>query len=571
MSPAEREERERLDACQARIRDALRQIGARLGEQAREVKSGNAYMWEARRDMDHIEKIAVRQGIEQTMRSGDALEAQQKKLAKLVRSPYFGRVDFERGAQHRASTEAIYVGVHHFRDEATGETLVYDWRAPIANLFYDHEIGPASYVAPAGEISGELRLKRQFRIREGQMEFMLESALHVVDDILQHELSRAADAGMRNIVATIQRDQNTIIRNEEAHTLVIQGVAGSGKTSIALHRIAFLLYRFKDKLSSEDILIVSPNRVFADYIGNVLPELGEEQVSEIGMDSLADELLGSQYRFETFFEQTARLLEIESDEALEQRIAAKSSLDFLQTIDVYAEHLEASSFEAREWRLGRKIVPGWHFDETWRKHRGLPLTERIARVVSATEQQIGIHYHHKLETEERGALREAVRSMAYCVLGDGMLPLSFPALQGEQHRARHFLLAAFVVGHHPAGQTECTGSLGEAELVPPAPTNEFGDIGTAVLLERHFVEPVSAHVKIARPHEAEPVLADIDTREHGRIAQGPQALEALHEIAQVHRERLAIHESDGKRVVAHGLHARDANRFGFTHGLLSSE
>jgi DNA helicase-2/ATP-dependent DNA helicase PcrA len=410
MTPAESEERERLEACQTRIRDAIRQLDQRLGEQTREVQSENAYMWEARGDMDHIEKIAVRQTIEQTMRSSAVVEAQQRKLTKLVRSPYFGRFDFVRGGNAPASAEAIYVGVHHFRDEESGRTLVHDWRAPIAAVFYDYEIGPVRYLAPSGEVAGELRLKRQFRIRNGRLEFMLESGLHVVDDVLQHELSRAADDGMRNIVATIQRDQNAIIRDEEAHTLIIQGVAGSGKTSIALHRIAFLLYRFKDTLVSDDILIVSPHLVFADYIGNVLPELGEEDVREIGMDALADELLGRQYRRETFFEQTARLLD-RRDEALEQRIALKSSLDFLQTIEAYAEHLEASSFTAAEWRLGRKIVPAWHFDETWRKHRGVPLGERIARLISATEQQVGIHYHYKLEAAERSALREAVRSM----------------------------------------------------------------------------------------------------------------------------------------------------------------
>jgi DNA helicase II / ATP-dependent DNA helicase PcrA len=175
-------------------------------------------------------------------------------------------------------------------------------------MFYDYEIGPARYEAPSGEIRGRLELKRQFRISGGRMEFMLESGVNIVDDVLQEELARASDEGMRNIVATIQRDQNAIIRDAEAHTLIIQGVAGSGKTSIALHRIAFLLYRFKDTLKSDDILILSPNRVFADYIGNVLPELGEEQVREIGMETLAADLLGHKYRFQRFFEQTALLL-----------------------------------------------------------------------------------------------------------------------------------------------------------------------------------------------------------------------------------------------------------------------
>jgi DNA helicase-2/ATP-dependent DNA helicase PcrA len=409
MSQAHQEEQRRLEACQTSIRNTLSALDERLDEYVREIHRRKEYLWEARRDMDHIEKIAVRQTIEQTLDSAEVLKTQQQKLVKLMRSPYFGRFDFVRHDEKVAAP--IYVGVHHYRDEAARKTLVYDWRAPIASMFYDFETGPASYLAPSGEIAGRITLKRQFRIQDGQMAFMLESGVNIVDDVLQETLSQASgDEGMKNIVATIQRDQNAIIRNDDAHTLIIQGVAGSGKTSIALHRIAYLLYRFKDTLSSDDILILSPNRVFADYIGNVLPELGEEQVTEIEMETLAAELLDHQYRFQSFFEQTAELLE-KDDDALKARIQAKASLDFLRTIDRYVEHLEAASFEAREWRTGRKIVPDWFLAEAWQKHRGVTLTERIQRVVAATEQQIGFHYNHDLETEERRALREAIRSM----------------------------------------------------------------------------------------------------------------------------------------------------------------
>ncbi|MEX1031769.1 MAG: 3'-5' exonuclease [Cellvibrionaceae bacterium] len=409
MSQAETEERTRLDACQASIRGALADIEARLGEYADEIQTRKEYLWEARRDMDHIEKIAVRQTVEQTLDSAEILKEQQQKLAKLMRSPYFGRFDFKRSGE--GEREAIYVGVHHFRDEAAHETLVYDWRAPISSMFYDFETGPAHYEAPEGKVEGDVSRKRQFRIRDGEMEFVLETGVNIVDDVLQTELSRASgDEGMKNIVATIQRDQNAIIRNDDAHTLIIQGVAGSGKTSIALHRIAYLLYRHKDTLSSNDILIISPNRVFADYIGNVLPELGEEQVPEIGMEDLAEALLDGRYRFQTFFEQTAQFLE-KADEALRERVVAKASVDFLREIDRYVEHVEAQSFQAAQWRTGRKIVPDWFFAETWPKHRGLPHTERIQRMVAAAEQQIGFHYNHTLEVEDRRSLREAIRGM----------------------------------------------------------------------------------------------------------------------------------------------------------------
>ncbi|HDP89913.1 MAG TPA: helicase [Thioalkalivibrio sp.] len=409
MSNAQSEEKKRLKSCRATIRQAMDLIETRLGEYAGEIQSRKEYLWEARRDMDHIEKIAVRQTIEQTLDSAEVLKSQRKKLAKLMRSPYFGRFDFLK--QDETTAGPVYIGVHHFRDERARETLVYDWRAPIASMFYDYETGPARYQAPSGEIEGELTLKRQFRIRDGELEFVIESGVHIVDDVLQEELSRASsDEGMKHIVATIQRDQNAIIRNDDAHTLIIQGVAGSGKTSIALHRIAYLLYRFKDTLSSNHILIVSPNRVFADYIGNVLPELGEEQVAEIGMEDLAAELLDHQYRFQTFFEQTSQLLE-KNDGALRERIAEKSRPEFLHQIDRYVSHLEKESFQPVDWRTGRKIVPDWFFAETWQKHRGVALTERIARMVKATESQIGFHYNYDLRVDERQDLREAVRGM----------------------------------------------------------------------------------------------------------------------------------------------------------------
>lgn len=409
MTKAKREEQQRLLACRDRIDHNLRAMRERLNSSAKDINETKQYMWEARRDLDHIDKIAMHQAIDMKSRSAEVLQAQSAKLVKLQKSPYFARLDFARTGQTGA--KAFYVGVHDFRDEDSGETMVYDWRAPISSLYYDFELGPARYSAPSGDISGCVELKRQFRIRHGRMEFMLDAGVNIVDDLLQEELSRSSDEGMKQIVATIQRDQNAIIRNGEAQTLIIQGVAGSGKTSIALHRIAFLLYRFKDTLTSDDMLIISPNRVFADYIGNVLPELGEENVGEIGMETLAGELLQGKFQFQSFFEQTSQLLE-KDDEALKSRIRAKASLGLLKQMYAYIDHLEQSSFKAVEWRAGRgKIVPDWHFKETWQKYRGLPVGKRIAELVATTEHKMFQHYRVELDTRQRQILRAAVKSM----------------------------------------------------------------------------------------------------------------------------------------------------------------
>ena len=240
------------------------------------------YLW-SNKDIDPHEIRSMRESILNHFAIGESVIDKRKRLTKILAIPYFGRIDFR---QRSSKVIPIYIGIHTFYDSESKTTLIYDWRAPISSMFYDYELGEASYQSPSGEINGDISLKRQYRIRAGKMEFMIESALTVHDDILQKELSANADDKMKNIVATIQREQNRIIRNEEARTLIIQGVAGSGKTSIALHRIAYLLYAFKSSISSQDILIISPNKVFADYISNVLPELGEETVPETSMEQI---------------------------------------------------------------------------------------------------------------------------------------------------------------------------------------------------------------------------------------------------------------------------------------------
>jgi DNA helicase-2/ATP-dependent DNA helicase PcrA len=408
MILAKIEEKKQLADVIARLQTALETANERLAYYAQDIQSQKTYLWENRSEMDHIEKIASRESIQQAVSIGETVLAQKQRLLKLLRSPYFGRFDFTTTDQVRP--EAVYIGVHHFYDEVERKNRVYDWRAPIATLFYDYETGPACYTSPQGEITGDITLKRQFRINNGTIELMIDSAVNVVDDVLQEELSRAADDRMKNIVATIQRDQNAIIRNEHAPVLVIQGVAGSGKTSIALHRIAFLLYRFKDTLTSADILIISPNRVFATYIANVLPELGEESIAEIGMETLAHELLDGQYRFQSFFAQSAALTE-KNDTALQQRIRFKASADFLRLLSEYAAYVEKNRFVAEDLWIGGRWVPGWLLEEIFRKHRSLGLNERLKQTAQTTEQQIGNQYNYNLQPEDRRQLRAALRKM----------------------------------------------------------------------------------------------------------------------------------------------------------------
>lgn len=215
----------------------------------------------------------------------------------------------------------------------------------------------------------------------------------------------------KNIVATIQREQNQIIRNEGAQTLIIQGVAGSGKTSIVLHRIAYLLYTFKDKLSSKDILIISPNKVFADYISNVLPELGEETVPQTSMEQILSDTLGNKYKYQNFFEQVIELLGKPSLESIE-RIQYKSSFDFITKLDQFILHIENTYFNATDVILTKYVtIPAEFIEKQFRRFNRYPMRKRFDPMSDYILEMAEIQYRISATTAERNILRKAIRNM----------------------------------------------------------------------------------------------------------------------------------------------------------------
>ena len=228
-------------------------------------------------------------------RQRNALEQLSRRLAqdeRMVPSPYFGRFDFMEEGFH--STDKIYVGLHNLYDaEGDGDILIYDWRAPICTIFYRDELGRTGYRAPNGEIAGEVTLKRQYRIEQSKLRYFFDCSLTISDDMLQEVLAHNASPQMQNIVRTIQSEQDLVIRDTRSDLLMAQGTAGSGKTTIALHRIAYLLYHgVQAGLTSKNIVIISLNDAFSTYIGEVLPQLGEENVQEITFERVAARLTG---------------------------------------------------------------------------------------------------------------------------------------------------------------------------------------------------------------------------------------------------------------------------------------
>ena len=407
MNETEQEEREYLEVIKEQLALAVRRVDDSVRQFSDELREKKEYIHEHQSGMDDADMVAAGQSIDRMAFTGAGAVARKRKLIKLAQSPYFGRIDFTTA---KGGTTPVYIGVHSFVDERARRGLIFDWRAPISSMFYDYELGEASYNTPSGPIHGRIDLKRQYKIQDGRLEFMIENGVNIHDEVLQRELAKSSDDKMKNIVATIQRDQNAVIRNEEATVMVIQGVAGSGKTSIALHRIAFLLYRYRDTIGAKDILIISPNKVFADYISNVLPELGEEHIPETGMEELAADLLGNQYQFQTFFEQVSALLE-QHHPAFIERIRFKSSFEFLSQLNKYLLHVENNYFAASDLRVGRTVVPRQLLLDKFKGYHRVPLLKRFPLVSDDVRAYVRTAASRKLTNGEKNTIGEALTRM----------------------------------------------------------------------------------------------------------------------------------------------------------------
>ena len=409
FNQTEKQEKKYLQQVIGIINDTINTTSTSVKEHVDTLQEYKDYLW-SNKDIDPHEIRSMRESILNHFALGESVIDKRRRLSKILDIPYFGRIDFRKKKDENQAIP-IYIGIHTFYDFNEKKNLIYDWRAPISSMFYDHELGEASYLSPAGEINGDISLKRQYRVRKGKMEYMIESSVTVHDDILQKELSSNADDKMKNIVTTIQREQNRIIRNEDAPVLIIQGVAGSGKTSIALHRIAYLLYAQKGQISSKDILIISPNKVFADYISNVLPELGEETVPETSMEQILSGILDSKYKYQNFFEQITELLEKPTQEYIE-RIQYKASFDFISRLDKFILYIENNYFKAVDVKLTKYItIPAGYIEEQFRRFNRYPMRQRFETMTDYILEMMNIQYNFTATTSEKNLLKKEIRKM----------------------------------------------------------------------------------------------------------------------------------------------------------------
>ena len=305
---------------------------------SKETKQFHQYLVDYKGEIDPHEMFINSRLLEQQQVAETVSGKQLIRLEKQKKNPYFTRVDFVYDGEQTA--EKIYIGSFSFSTKEE-RLLIYDWRAPIASIFYDYDLGKAHFQTPAGTASGDIQRKRQIKFKDGTIDYVVESDTTVFDEVLQNELRQQKGGQMSTITSTIQKEQNKVIRDNRSKDMIIQGVAGSGKTSIALHRIAFLLYHFRNRITSDQVMILSPNRTFSRFIAQVLPELGEEPVTEWTIDQFGQTLSDIADVPSRF--QEIELLYLEKDPQLNERVRYLSSKKCVADLKGYLRKIEAFS------------------------------------------------------------------------------------------------------------------------------------------------------------------------------------------------------------------------------------
>ena len=392
------------------LNDRLAQADAAILEGEKEIEDMHEYYWENYTEMDQYgyEDYDNQQALFRQMNANEEQFRLRKRFKKMQDSPFFGRVDFRYDGDEDAET--FYIGIGNLSESAGSLPLVYDWRAPVSGLFYDYDKGSASYEAPSGIFEGEVTSKWQYKIRKGKMLYEFESDVKIDDEILGAELGSNGEVQLKNIVRTIQKEQNEIIRNTKDRIMVIQGAAGSGKTSVALHRIAYLLYHDRENLKSSNVLILSPNGVFADYISHILPELGEENIREMSFDLFAyRELKDIVGDCEDRYDQIEHTV---LNPKIQDICREKQSPEFVSKLDGFVLRLEDElmNFRDVEYRgctlSEKEIIDLFYF-----KFLDVPLLSRMHSVAEYFIDQVETLRDRDLSDEEREEVMECFRSM----------------------------------------------------------------------------------------------------------------------------------------------------------------
>ena len=432
--------REYLTHVTETLRHRITQLNDSIEAGQKEIEGMHEYYWENYTEMDQYgyENFDNQQALLHEINASNEKIELRRRFRKMMDSPFFGRVDFCYEGDYEP--EIFYIGIANLAEENGGLPLIYDWRAPVSGLFYDFDKGPASYQAPLGEIHGDIAAKWQYKIRGGKMIYEFESDVKIDDEILKAELGSNGDVQLKNIIRTIQKEQNAIIRNTSDRIMVIQGAAGSGKTSIALHRIAYLLYHDRKNLKSSSVLVLSPNGVFSDYISHILPELGEENIREMSFDLFAYKRLKNTVSdCEDRYDLIERQIAGSCDEKL---LKEKQSRDFLDRMEGYLVELEDSLMNFRDVehrgvvKKEQEIIELFYF-----KFMDIPLLSRMDAVAEYFIDEVETLKGFDLPEEERDAVKSRFYRMyetrdLYVLYNRFLRQEGFPALPQVQYEKR---------------------------------------------------------------------------------------------------------------------------------------
>ena len=332
----EREEFERernyLNKTVSLIRKKISKLGQELFDDDSKVLEFKKLIWDTHTEMDPNEMRSMMAESDLQVSIMQSKGNYLQRLFRIQNKPYFGSIRFkEEGSEEE---DNIYIGITHVEDKL--DYYVHDWRSPICSMFYDYETGPASYKAPSGIIKGNIIKKRQYIIEDAELKHIFDNDLNISDSLLQEVLAEESSDKMKNIVNTIQEEQNKVIRNTEDKNLIVEGIAGSGKTSVALHRIAFLLYRIPN-LTSNNVVVFTPNKVFSEYISNVLPELGEDNTYDMTFYDLLCQNINEYKDIENFTDFISRYYKGNVDNY--DMVKYKQSDEIIKDIDSYINNL----------------------------------------------------------------------------------------------------------------------------------------------------------------------------------------------------------------------------------------
>lgn len=335
------EEQEYFEEVENELQCDLQTTQESIDYRNQAIKAQKKYMRDSHGDMDDEEFLQNMNNVNNDTFFIEHAAKQVDVLAHQIESPYFGKIAFE--YQEDGQVLPVYIGTNGYWSMDEQDQKVYDWRAPIASMYYDYEKGEASYQAPDKEYFGKIVEKKQFDISNGRLHNAVDTDEKINDMILLDALGKNSGTKMKSVVATIQKEQNALIRNKTAYNLIVDGRAGSGKTVVAMHRLAWLLFNNRKTMSADNVMILSPNGIFGDYIAGVLPEVGEDNVPEKEFDSLMEEILFVDCDYETKLEQADRITTHPDMESPEMKnIAWKSSIAFYQAFNKYLEEYTAN-------------------------------------------------------------------------------------------------------------------------------------------------------------------------------------------------------------------------------------